>query len=480
MARLYNQVICQIRMGDQVSKPLSSDIGVKQGCPLSPMLFGLCIDRLEQMVQEYALQEGIKEVLIGNAVIMLLLYADDVVLFTHTLEDAQKMMEVLKAFCAHSGLIVNEQKTKIMLAKTLRTDQPLIVYNGKSIETVESFKYLGLEVPANYKWRECAMRRLEAGKRAYYAFENMCHQGNIKCWTLKKYLFDALVLPVLLYGVEVWGGSISTSTWKEFERVQKRFITNFLKVKNQTPYPLLLLETGNLPIEVMGMERVVEYMIKIQQYPAHRLPRLSWEASCKTQKTHKSKILGTGWMLDISKWFKKWNADHLLRNASMDPMVNEAFLQRQCIKKWETHGGSRFTHYTSHIAPDFKPTFFSERGSRTHPYMLKPIPISAIRTLAAIRLSSHPLRCETGRWGTREELHRICTFCHMQVRETEYHTLIECPAYTHIRELFPHLFTKVHTINSFISQPSSELSIATFTTAVLAHRESITTPHQDM
>ena len=202
VARLYNQVICQIRMGDQVSEPLSSDIRVKQGCPLSPTLFGLCIDRLEQMVQEYALQEGIKEVLIGNAVIMLLLYADDVVLFTHTLEDAQKMMEVLKAFCAHSSLIVNEQKTKIMLAKTLRTDQPLIVYNGKSIETVESFKYLGLEVPANYKWRECAMRRLEAGKRAYYAFENMCHQGNIKCWTLKKYLFDALVLPVLLYGVE--------------------------------------------------------------------------------------------------------------------------------------------------------------------------------------------------------------------------------------------------------------------------------------
>ena len=41
------------------------------------------------------------------------------------------------------------------------------------LECVESFKYLGLEVPSNHKWNECATRRLEAGKRAYYAFENM-------------------------------------------------------------------------------------------------------------------------------------------------------------------------------------------------------------------------------------------------------------------------------------------------------------------
>ena len=117
------------------------------------------------MVHEHACKEGIKEVLIGNAVIMLLLYADDVVLFTHTMEDAQKMMDALNAFCAHSGLEVNKQKTKIMLAKTNRTEQPLIIYNGTPLDVVESFKYLGLEIPANYKWHGCAMRHdLKPGK----------------------------------------------------------------------------------------------------------------------------------------------------------------------------------------------------------------------------------------------------------------------------------------------------------------------------
>ena len=138
------------------------------------------------------------------------------------------------------------------------------------------------------------MQRLEAGKRAYYAFENMCNVGEIKCWAHKKYLFDALVTPVLLYEVEVWGGSISKSTWKEFEKLQKRFLSNFFQVKAQTPYTLLLLESGSLPIEVMSKERIIAYMLKMQKHPSHWIPKLTWKASKRVQKTHKSKILSSG------------------------------------------------------------------------------------------------------------------------------------------------------------------------------------------
>ena len=105
---------------------------------------------------------------------MLLLYAENVVLLAHTLEDAKKLMMVLENFCLHSGLIVNESKTKVMLVKTNHKEKPCIIYNNEVLEVVESFKYLGLEVPANHKWHECAMRHLEAGKKSYYAFENMC------------------------------------------------------------------------------------------------------------------------------------------------------------------------------------------------------------------------------------------------------------------------------------------------------------------
>ena len=70
---------------------------------------------------------------------------------------------------------------------------------------------------------------------------------------------------MLLYGLEVWGGG--PPTWKEFENVQKHFLTKCLQVKKQKSYTFLLLDTGSLPIEIMTMEKVVEYMHKIQKSP---------------------------------------------------------------------------------------------------------------------------------------------------------------------------------------------------------------------
>ena len=38
---------------DRVSEFFNSTIGVKQGFPLSPTLFALCIDELEEMVAKF-------------------------------------------------------------------------------------------------------------------------------------------------------------------------------------------------------------------------------------------------------------------------------------------------------------------------------------------------------------------------------------------------------------------------------------------
>ena len=150
-------------MGGSLSDTLSSNIGVKQDYSLSPTLFYLCMDHLEHMVHGHANKEGITNVLIKNVVLLLLLSADDVVLFTHSIEDAQKMMEELKAFCTHSGVEVNKQKTKIMLVKRRQMEQPLIMYNETPLELVENFKYLGLEILPNHKCidAQCASLRPE-------------------------------------------------------------------------------------------------------------------------------------------------------------------------------------------------------------------------------------------------------------------------------------------------------------------------------
>jgi hypothetical protein len=181
ISQIYEKVICCVHKRDRLSDFFISTIGVKQGCPLSPTLFGLCIDELEEMVTKFVKEECIEEVAIGNVVIMLLLYADDVMFLANTLGDAQKLMKTLEMFCVHTKLNVNSCKTKIMLVKSQNKDKPCIMYKNEPLECVESFKYLGLEVPSNYRLNECATRHLEASKRAYYAFENTCNLGKGCC-----------------------------------------------------------------------------------------------------------------------------------------------------------------------------------------------------------------------------------------------------------------------------------------------------------
>ena len=70
------------------------------------------------MVAKFVKEEGVDKVVIGNVVIMLLLYADDVVLFAHTIGDAQKLLKALENIFMHTKSSINGSKTKIMLVKS--------------------------------------------------------------------------------------------------------------------------------------------------------------------------------------------------------------------------------------------------------------------------------------------------------------------------------------------------------------------------
>ena len=57
------------------------------------------------------------------------------------------------------------------------------------------------------------------------------------------------------------------------------------------------IQTIALPIEIIGMERVVEYMLKSSKKTLTSTSTITWEVSKK---------LCSNWMQDMEKWFGRW------------------------------------------------------------------------------------------------------------------------------------------------------------------------------
>ena len=104
-----------------------------------------------------------------------------------------------------------------------------------------------------------------------------CKHREMKCWFIKKYIFNTLVTLVLLYGVDVWGCNIPNSTWKS---INKWHTPSYLKI-------------GSLLIEIMAMERLIELMVKDQKSSkdtkgnyffqiSYKIWEMLWTMVCKT------------------------------------------------------------------------------------------------------------------------------------------------------------------------------------------------------
>jgi len=211
--------------------------------------------------------------------IILLLYADDIVLLARFPSDLDKQLRVLKDFCSTMGMTVKTDKTKVMIIKSKKDTYANFLYDNSNLEEVSSYKYLGIDIHHKLNWNYSIEKRINGGWKAYFGLENNCKATNLMTWDKNKPLFETLVTHVILYGCEVWGCSIFIESWRKIEQIQKRFITYNLKIKINTPYPILLIEVGVSLIESLAMTRLLLYKHKINNMGDHRLPKLAFNSS---------------------------------------------------------------------------------------------------------------------------------------------------------------------------------------------------------
>ena len=145
--------------------------------------------------------------------------------------------------------------------KCIFYDKFYLLYD-RNVEEVTSYKYLEIDIHHKLNWNYNIEKKIYGGWKAYFGLENNCKSSHMVMWDRNKFLFETLFIHVILYGCEVWGWNISRESWRNIQQIQKWFITYNLKIKSNTPYPILLIEAGVSPIESIAMTRYLMYKNK--------------------------------------------------------------------------------------------------------------------------------------------------------------------------------------------------------------------------
>ena len=82
-------------------------------------------------------------------------------------------------------------------------------------------------------------------------------------------LFDKMIMPIILYGAEIWG----TGYFKQTESVQMRFCKRILGAPKNTSNDAVLGDCGRYPLALNYTLRSVKYWLKIINMPNTRYPK---------------------------------------------------------------------------------------------------------------------------------------------------------------------------------------------------------------
>ncbi|KAI3376014.1 hypothetical protein L3Q82_016550 [Scortum barcoo] len=110
-----------VRIAGSKSDLFPVHVGLRQGCPLSPVLFIIFMDRISRRSQG---PEGVR---FGNHRISSLLFADDVVLMASSGQDLQHVLERFAAECEAAGMRISTSKSEAMVLDRKRVACPLQV-----------------------------------------------------------------------------------------------------------------------------------------------------------------------------------------------------------------------------------------------------------------------------------------------------------------------------------------------------------------
>ena len=141
LKNMYKEVYYSVKLPEGLTHKISSTVGLKRGCILSPTLFSLYINDLVDMFDCTC-----DPVELQNKKLSCLMYADNSVLLSESANGLQNDTDKLEYFCKTWNLSVNLNKTNVLIFnKAGRVVRNLkFHYSSENIAIAGEYKYLGV------------------------------------------------------------------------------------------------------------------------------------------------------------------------------------------------------------------------------------------------------------------------------------------------------------------------------------------------
>ena len=444
IAGMYTGLAYMVAVRGRLGERVAVGKGVKQGCPLSPLLYNLYVAAVVGWLREKCQDLGVQ--LAEGPRQPLFLYADDQ-LVAHEGERPPYQQGVEEL----AGMMRREREQSMNASKSvelLTTEQGVqpITIEGQPIPIKDSTVYLGLLYDGKASCEVMAKHRTQAFAGAAIGGWSALRAAGCALPQTPQSLLKVLhtrAEPAGLYGCELWGvhyaaakgrsGNLSREQRQRLfyslddplEKQRCASLRKWFRLPHDVPKLCLLHELGCVPL-------VHEYVFRAAKF-FNRLLRGGAVWKSALQQNVRDGLQGprqaVNWAsqlleaLNLIKPHQQWR-NLMLNLQPLDLKVVRKALQQfyedYCgqLKAVQQGEGSR------------KGFYYREVGihtlGRLPTYLRRWLPGEQVHKCMLFRLGCHHLRIRTGHFGGVPRLQRKCQRCNIPAVDDEHHCIHRC------------------------------------------------------
>ena len=415
---LYAQVKSCVFLNGKKSDFFISARGVRQGENLSPLLFSLFVNDIE----EEFINSGCKYIELNDAQLdnfirlLILMYADDTIILADSESNMQTALHSLQLYCEKWKLEINCTKTKISIFSRGKTNPNRynFLYSGRKIEIVDSYKYLGIEFTSTGSFKSTIESLKQQASRAMFALISKSRRHNLPV-DIQLQLFDSTVMSIMLYGCEIWGNA----NVDVLDKLYLKYLKMILGVQGKTCNNMVYGELGRFPLGIHIKKRAVGFWGRLVTNKDTKISRVTYSNIRRLSDINYYKCKWIDFIKGILQdcdLINIWQTHHFQSVDWLKITVGKK-LKDNFIAQWKHELGNMtscdvYVHY--------------KQNFKLEEYLIH-LPTTLKRAVCALRTNNSRLPKVVGRYTNTPRDLRFCTLCpNENLIGDEYHILLEC------------------------------------------------------